>query len=270
MSILTKKKTIKKAEEQIPLRSITIKEVQLRSKLDEGRSSGIGYGFLKKIDESTFETVNAISPCKDYLCEVILTENTGLGSSGCGLVYPKKNDLFSGKKAYLAALVQKSKSGYYQDYNQNGGYEADKKLLKDNYANTAKFLNYFEEKLGFKEKTEVKEANDDMYLIEMPVEWGQSLHAASLYTLLHRLSIHYDGTTDPMEWLTSYSKTPKEDAYIVKVCLTKIQEILKDPKHLKERKIVIENANKSKKDNTTSWSPHGWGIMAVDLKSESI
>lgn len=260
-----KKKVTKKKEESVSTDSkITIKEVKKRSVLNEGRSTGIGYAFLKKIDDSTFETVNPISPCKDYLCEVVLTENTGIGTHGCGLSYPKKNDIFSGKKAYLAALVQKSKGGSENHYMN---FIEETKLLKANAANTAKLMNYFEEKLGFNERTEVKEANDDMFLVEMPIEWAQSLHATSLYTLLHRLAIHYDGTTDVMDWLTKYSTEAKEDSYNMKCVLPKINQIIKNPELLREPGYVLENAKAymNKTTGVTSWSPHGMGIMSVNL-----
>ena len=50
---------------------IQIINKQCRSKLCEGRSYQMGFAFLKKLDNNTFETVQPISPCKDYLNDVI-------------------------------------------------------------------------------------------------------------------------------------------------------------------------------------------------------
>ena len=75
---------------------MTITEKHDRNVLIEGRSSGMGFAMLKK-DKTNYETVNPLSPCKDYLNEVVFTENTGYPTKAHGLDYKEKLDIFKDK-----------------------------------------------------------------------------------------------------------------------------------------------------------------------------
>jgi len=42
-----------------------------RNNLAEGRNFGMGFGFLKKLSNTKYKTIMPISPCKDYINDVL-------------------------------------------------------------------------------------------------------------------------------------------------------------------------------------------------------
>jgi hypothetical protein len=245
MSIKTKATTIK------------IVEVKNRGVLSEGRNSNMGFAMLKKVKKDSYETVNPISPCKDYLAEVVFTENTGIGTNGCGLKYPKKLNIYDKDRAYMVITIQQSMSGGYS-YKIRGGYEADKTWLKANYKRLETLLNKFEVQLGFDVKTSVEEANDDYYLITLPLEWTKSTISISLYSLLLRVGQLYDNQEDIIDFL---EKLPTSiDKSLINSALPRIKLILKEKRLPEQPENHITQA--STKD--AYFSPHGYGICSWD------
>jgi len=182
--------------------TIEIKEVKNRGVLSEGRNNGMAFAFLQKVSDNTYETVQPFSPCKDYLNEVIITENYDVGTKGCGLKYPKKLGLFNETHAYMGIVLLKTKNNYYA---YSSSIDNDKKMLLDNHKNLEKMLNDIESDLGLGSLTSIEKANDDYYLVKIPIEWCQSTHAISLYSLLLRLGMANDGKEDYHNFLENYS-----------------------------------------------------------------
>lgn len=246
--------------------AIVIKEVKDRKVLAEGRNNGMAFGFLKlksRTDvQSIFETVQPLSPCKDYLNEVVITERFGMGTQGCGLRYPEKLNIYEGDVAYMAIKIMKSKSDSYSYSSgvQSTGtgntvsFEGDIEKLKNNHKNIEKLLNQIEDVLQLKTRTIIHEANDGYFLVVLPVEWCQSTPAISLYTLLMRVSFSYDGKEDYMKYL---SRSPHPgDSYLINGALPKLKSIL-------EKKTLPPNIFSTTKavwDKGTA-SPHGRGII---------
>lgn len=173
-----------------------IKEIHEREVLNEGRSRGMGFAFLKKIKEEEFETVQPVSPCKDYLNDVVYGEKLHVPVSVCGLKYnPQK--LFDKKSNfYLAAKVMKDK------YNSTYDPKPEAKKFDDNYKNIQKLINWIEDKLGVKH-SKISKATDGHYLIEGDKYWRESTYLISLYTLLIRISIDFNGK-NPAKFLNEY------------------------------------------------------------------
>ncbi len=242
---------------------IKIKEVCNRGVLGEGRDSGMGFAFLKKKKEGVFETVQPVSPCKDYLAEVVFTELTGIGTQGCGLKYPKKLDIEDKDYFYLAIQIQTRKGG---GYHGRSTFEKDTESLKTNYVNIEKFINQIEDLLELKNKTTILKANDDYYLINVPKEWCISSIMISMYTLLIRCAQVYDGKQDVNEFMEKLSKdTSNIDGPLLGTALPRIKEILKTKQFVSQYQRDLEQS--LKKDNTY-WSPHNNGICSWNMKYE--
>jgi hypothetical protein len=244
-----------------------IKEVCDRKNLQEGRSSGMGFAFLKKISEDEYETVQPISPCKDYLNEVVFTENYDIGTQAYGLAYHKKLGIFTKTKAYMGIEIQK-KGQYYHNCST---FEIDSKMLSDNYKNIELFLQEFDKLLDNKTLTKIIPQKEGKYLVEIPIEWVQSTIAISMYTLLMRVVLNYDGKEDIWEYLTKISKDKKNiDQDLLKGAIPQIKAALEDSSLLVIPEEHLQSANQylNKQNNVTDWSPHNYGIRSLQIKKE--
>ena len=76
---------------------LKIIDKQNRGKLNEGRNYQMGFAFCKKVSNKVLETIQPISPCKDYLNDVVYSERTGKNVSAYGL-NTSKLGLFDKKK----------------------------------------------------------------------------------------------------------------------------------------------------------------------------
>lgn len=160
---------------------------QKRSTLAEGRNYGLGFAFLKKIDDETFETIQPISPCKDFLNDVVYSEATGNPFHAWGLSTSKKG-IFEGDHAYMALSVCKlgrSLSSYC-------GYDDELELMANNRENMEKFINGIETKLGIK-KTKLVDVEKNLKLAIMDKQWVSATYLISLYTLMLRVGLQYEG-----------------------------------------------------------------------------
>lgn len=236
--------------------NIIIKDAKKRSILVEGRDNGMGFAFLRKLKNGTYRTVQAMSPCKDFLNEPITTERYGFGTSAHGLKYPKKLNIFT-DKAYMGIKMMVTRFG---NYTYSKSFENDKILLNQNYKNIQNIMNKFEEYLGLNSATNIEKANDDNFLLTFSSEWCQSTHAISLYTLLIRcLMIADNENIEIMEFLKNYDYN-HGDKNLINSCINKIQCII-DNKKLPPNRINFNN----------KWvSPHNYGICAWDSKFEEM
>lgn len=235
-----------------------IKETKSRSVLSEGRNQGIGFAMLKKLSLNNYETVNPISPCKDYLNEVIFTENTGIPTKAYGLVYDKPNDIFKGKKSYLVFMNQKQMSGNFSvEYKT---FEAYSKEIDENYKNIELFINNFQIKLGGFLPCKIRQAEDKKYLVIFDTKWCQSTYSISLFTLLLRVAKSYKGE-DIIKFLTSLS-AENIDKSLINTALPKIKVILDNKKLPTTPKLHVDSAKKG------AWTPHNLGICSWNEKYE--
>lgn len=193
---------------------VSIIDNQDRNVLKEGRNYGLGYAFLKKVGAGKYETVQPISPCKNYLNDVVVTEHTGIPISAHGLVYKEKQGIFNGFYSYLAAKI-------CQTY---GNFEVHKKNLAENYKNLQVFINKIEELMKFRRRTTLIMCENDLLFIKAPKEWSSYTYMISLYTLFMRVGMWYK-EGDVFEYL----KTCKEfidDHYNINSALPKFKEYL--------------------------------------------
>ena len=201
-----------------------IKELQKRSKLNEGRNFGVGFTILNKIG-SKFETYLPFTACRDYLNDFAYVEST---KKEIGLIYgynhkllncfDNKNIVYFGVKAL--------------DYNKDGG-NYDKlgelqNILINNYIHLEIFLNKIETDLNIKIKTRI-ELDEDTLIIRCSKFWVKSTPLISVYTLLIRCYFNTDLEGDSIvDVLKNNTPFINADSMMKKPCIDFYELYLKN------------------------------------------
>jgi len=197
-----------------------------RSSLSEGRSYQMGFAFLKKTGDGKYETIQPISPCKDYLNDVIFAEHTNKPISAYGCKLDGKQNIFDEHFGYIAISICK----YKYDSNYNGEkHQKDVERLKTNHKKLEYFMNQIEEYFDLDPyfNTMISEVSDNLYLVEVPLIWTNSTYMISLYSLLLRVGQFYEDTKEsPIKWLENF-KAFLDDVSLVKQSLPKLKDIIK-------------------------------------------
>ena len=164
-----------------------IKELQKRSKLNEGRNYGVGFTILNK-KGSKFETYLPFTACRDYLNDFAYVEST---KKEIGKIYgydhkllncfDKKNIVYFGVKA----LNYNNNNGNYEKFDEL------QNILINNYIHLEIFLNKIETDLNIKIKTRI-ELDEDTLIIKCSKFWVKSTPLISVYTLLIRCYFNTD------------------------------------------------------------------------------
>lgn len=159
-----------------------------RSKLSEGRSQGIGFAFLKRVGEQSFAGVNPISPCKDYLNDVVYSEVTGRPYRAYGLS-TVKTECFEKDGAFLV----------FASCGQKGcpPIASEVKLLKENLPNMQKLINQLEALMKVEQKTKLIEAGENLIFAHVAPEWVTSSYTISLWAFIARNTLWSGGSDDP-------------------------------------------------------------------------
>lgn len=211
----------------------------------------MGFGFAKKIGKDEYETVMPISPCKDYLNDVIFAEATGKAMSVYGFSY-KKTKLFDNedKYAYMAFKICPYKVG--KPYNNQ---EADVVNLDKNIAKVEQVINALEKQLGLKLFTKIHSAGNSLFLAELPKYWTQYTYLISLWSLAVRMAQFWDGNGSPDSALQSYKNT--------------LDKSLWDGAKNNVMKLIASNGEIPKQDfkkYDNDYSVHNCGIIGFQFK----
>lgn len=230
---------------------------QNRYVLSEGRNSGIGFAFLKRLDSEKYETVQPFSPCKDYLNEVVFTEKYNVPTKAHGLNYPKKLNIFT-EVGYLGFKIMVSKQNNY-GFNTKG-VDSDIENLNSNFHNIQLFLNLIEDKLGINPSL-IKKVDSNLYIVQLDTKWIISTPTISLYTLLLRIAQYYDGDSDIINFIEKYSKeTTTQDKSLATALLPKFTTILDKGILPPQPKFSLPPV-----DKPYTSSPHGYGIIGFNM-----
>lgn len=217
-----------------------------RKVLNEGRNHQMGFAFLKKVLKN-FETVQPISPCKDYLNDVVWCEHLKSEMTAYGFKYAYKGIFNRTKFAYIAIKILPYMSG--DKYND---FDTHEKNLKDNINNLLRFINHFDGIFGL-QKTEVLDADNGMFVLKFDKGWARYTYTISLFSLLVRLGQFYkDG--DPMLFIKNF-KDFSQDVYLVQATYAKIDKLVK-LKSFPEFDLNSLNAGTS---------VHNFGIKALNI-----
>jgi len=157
-----------------------IKELQKRSKLNEGRDYGVGFTILNKIG-SKFETYLSFTACRDYLNDFAYVEST---KKEIGEIYGYDHKLlncFDNKNIVYFGVntLHRNKQGNYDKFDEL------QQILINNYIHLEIFLNKIETDLNVKIKTKI-ELDEDTLIIKCSKFWVKSTPLISVYTLLIR------------------------------------------------------------------------------------
>ncbi len=228
-----------------------------RKTLHEGRNYGMGFSFCTK-NKSDYETVQPISPCKDYLNDVVYVENTG---KEIGRIYGlehKPIGCLDDKIAYLACRILHYSNGVdYKDYDK------EKEALSKNYKAIEQGINTFEDILHIP-KSVVYLTEDNDLLIEVPEWWYRDTWRISFYSLLVRSLIYYDGTKDVKEYLTTFEGPEK---YYMTTSMPKMDKIITLKLNDKIRELGLVNKYKTTPDAkiSTCGTVHSGGIVNLNV-----
>lgn len=206
---------------------------QDRSRLCEGKTTGIGFALAKK-DGKTLELVGAVSPCKDYLSDQVYSEHSGkpYGAWGYRAVQTGclKDNVFM-----VFGYCPSSKTGTAP--------KEDVEKLEANIPKILDLLNKIESELGKVALTSIDKLEDNRWVATGDLFWASTTYLISLYSLLVRAGQGYDGRPF-REWLACQNNP---EYMTTKCILPKLEKILK-----REHK---------PQDFTTTWGVHDAGIV---------
>lgn len=224
-----------------------------RKVLNEGRDFGLGFALLKR-KGNNYTTVQPISPCRDYLNDVVYSEITGKPCAAYG-IQAIKNDIFDDFAYLIVKICPKMDGSPY------AAYDKDMENFNKNYLKIQKFVRIFERRLKIKSRTsitKIKEYKDldgyveEAFLIKAPLEWAKGTYLISLHSLLLRAGMYYT-VGDVMEYLTKgdyYS----EDKYLVGSVLEKIKYLLTNGLQVQDFSTL-----------TNGYSIHNCGLVSYKL-----
>lgn len=177
---------------------ITFIDEQKRAVLGEGRNYGIGFAFCKR-DGDTVTTVMPISPCKDFLNDVIWSEVRDKEIVNYGLV-TKKLGLFENTQfATIAFKVCGRGASNPQPYD---AMDKDIASCKANRCEIEASINLIEQSLGLDHPTRIIE-QDGVYIATISLWWCKATYRISLWSLLIRALRHKSDKGDPIEYLAT-------------------------------------------------------------------
>ena len=226
-----------------------IKELQKRSKLNEGRSFGIGFTILNKI-KSNYETYLPFTACRDYLNDFSYVEHT---KKEIGSVYGYNHKLlncFNRKQYfYLGVNTLNFKSG--TEWTPKG--EASE-ILINNYVNLQLFINKIEDVLNLKNKTSIT-VDEDVLIFKAPAYWNKTTALISVYTLIIRCFFNVDNESVNDEDVVNMIKKHK--------CFIDDDNFMKSPIlrfYNNLNKVKFHKINYDELNIKTSNSIHNFGI----------
>jgi len=208
-----------------------ILEKQDRQSLNEGRTYGMGFSILKKINKN-FETYLPFTACKDYLNDLVYIENTGLKIENKihGYLHNFQNIFKRKKYIYLGICSLDYITFIYQhdDVRHSKTFYDIENIILSNSHNLIININKLEDKyLSSELRTSLYDIQDlTLYkdekpstkalILKVPVKWVENPILLSLYCLFIRMVFNVEDTNFTIEELLSNKVVPyiKEDIYL--------------------------------------------------------
>lgn len=191
-----------------------------RAVLGEGRQKGLGKAFCSHKD-GVLTTVMPITTCKEYDNEIIYAEHTGRTGSAYGLTVTKQG-LFEGTD--YAYMVMSVLGQGPRDPKPYAGMETDIAALNANHAHMQTMVRWFEDAFHAGAYTEITCIKDNMYAVRLPLFWTRTTYLTSLFGLVLRVGMYWDGAGDAYAFFKGYQGA---DAYHVTSAVPKIERMLK-------------------------------------------
>jgi hypothetical protein len=189
-----------------------IKELQKRSKLNEGRNFGLGFAILNK-KNNKYETFNAFTACRDYLNDFSYVEYTKKEIGSIHGYNHKLLNCFDNEEHFYLGV----NTLHYNEGNTWNDFEKCQTELINNYKVLQKFLNHFEKKLNLPSKSKIT-LDEDTLIIKAPIYWTKTTTLISIYTLLIRCYFNLTELTTMKKVLTDHKPFITGDSYYIKNC----------------------------------------------------
>ena len=211
-----------------------------RIQYNEGRNSGFSYMFLN----NKYELIHPMSPCKDYLNDVVWGEKHKKSCSAYGMNHKPIGLWNNSKRAYLAIGYtdnDKPKEEHKKKY---------KKKILENYDKIKSLIRAIDLYLDFK-PTIFKKYTNGMIKCSLDKKWVSETYLISLFTLLIRNGSYWDG--DIFSSLKTASEKNNQDTmYIIKT----IEKL----KYFKENGLIKVNDS-----NSANYTVHNAGIINLKI-----
>ena len=218
-----------------------------RSALAEGRNYRLGFAFATKKDNIVEVVGHGITACKDFLNDICYSQHTGKPYSiyGC---HATDIGLFKNvPAAYIVISVLKKGAKSPKVYED---YLSDIKNLEAKHPNIEKLLHYFEEKFKVDGRTKVEKIRKNHYLVTAPLFWTQYTYLISLYTLLIRMAMFWDGKGEVMSYLEKFKEDSEDMMYL---------------KSIKGKLSIMLSGNIPVQDLAKCKNPHNQGIVSFQF-----
>lgn len=174
-----------------------------RNNYSEGRNFGLGFTFLKKTDNG-YIAFKDFTCCKDFLNDALYTEHRNKECKMYGYKTTTKQGYFENDTFFVGIKVlpiQRSKTNVYPTFTVRK-YDDDVKLLKNNYKNVEIFLNNCSKLIkDVPLNCKIEEAENDIFIVELPKIWSLTSYAISFITFLIRAGMAYDGKMNVIDYL---------------------------------------------------------------------
>lgn len=189
-----------------------------RSKLGEGRNQGLGAGFAKLEKDNVLRMIHAPSSCNEYLSgDWVYTLHSGKPCSAYGLTTYKVDGVLDNDRIhFIIAVLRPNRSK-----EKHALFDKEYEALATNYGNMQKAMNQLEDQLKIPH-TEISRIKANRYLVVAPAFWVETTWYCSLYHLVLRMCLFYQGG-DVLEYL---AKTKDADTYRMNSCMPKLKRLL--------------------------------------------
>lgn len=249
----------KAKKDSASLKIVNGPKCQDRKELCEGRNYGVGFAIARPEDNQVV-LLMPISPCKDYLNDIVWSEHTGKSGENCGLKSSPQQAFDTGIACMVVAICHYQCGSNYQKYDK------EIKYLDDNLDKLCEFIIFFERHINASKKgpiilTTAVKAETNRYVFYFDPIWVSAIYMISFYSMLIRMGVEGGwgerGPSDPMEFLKTCECTDRGRCN--KSMVGKIDKILSG-----------DIPTPSMHDISR---PHGQGLMSADhwtnTKSES-
>lgn len=191
--------------------SISFKNKEGRSSLVEGVRSGLGFCFCKRENkengkDDVFVAIHPMSSCKDYLNDVVFSENTGKPMFKVHGLSTKKTGVFeSDALAYIALGILKDGFGNPNNFDDMVkmlmAYTSDEALVGKTL-----LINKVETAIGLpdSELTRFYDAGGGIVIAAISKFWVDATFKISLWSYLVRCGLKYKGE-DVFDFVVSSS-----------------------------------------------------------------
>jgi hypothetical protein len=177
---------------------------QDRGVLSEGRSKGMGFAFAKVVDGTygtdcvALETIQPVSPCKDYLNDVVWSEATEKTFYAWGL-HTNPLGIFKHGVGFMVMRICGSGARTPAKY---ASMDKDIAAFDNNLGEIERSINVIEKGLGLGEDNRTKfNRAEGCFVALIPLFWCEATYRISLWSLLTRALLHKSDAKDPIKYL---------------------------------------------------------------------